>query len=628
MDDNTKTTETVTITDIDDNSEIGEDVKKNTEKKESGGVVLAILSLIGNFLLFNIVFVLLLLPVFTIGAALTAYFDIVFTAKYDKKHRDYSVKMLLQRFREHLKLSTYYFLGYLLVMGFLIALALVFSSVGPLPCKPVSIAFILLAGILFAILVYTFPVLALNAVTSDYRATVYALQDRDRAEAAAAEQERMKAEKEAAGRKTEAEDQKAEEETEDEKTGDAEAEDKRNGEAVAEVVGNKSDDSAIEAGDQKAEEEAGSEKKQDENTSVKTEKQEDQEHVTMALSNYMKRFSKVVRTPAVSREIMKKGSYNTDSSLNTAGKDSDTQAGNEAISASADQEGKKYPEDISGTDNTRSAADMKKSQYVTNTEVLYTYDSMPVHEDRNSITNVLLDSMYFAAKHFVALMFTLILYLLPGAIIYIFYEDTVLLIAGFAIFGIRLIMGINARIYYGSFYEYDDYELDDADSDAEKVEAGIAADAEDETADDSQGDSENEASDDTQSDSENETADDSQVDSENEASDETHVDSEDSAVVRSETESVDTSDEEDRSADDSEEPEISQNAADRIKNLLNVHADDEDDPDVDEDEENVFDDPEEPEAEDADGDHKKTQNEAADGDPDQSIDDDDIEITY
>ena len=118
-------------------------------KKESGGVFLAILYLMGNFFLFNIVFILLLLPVVTIGTAFTAYFDIVFTAKYDKKHRDYSVKMLLQRFREHLKLTTSYFVGYLLVMGFFTAIALLFSPIGPIPNKIFSVLFILKVSSIF-----------------------------------------------------------------------------------------------------------------------------------------------------------------------------------------------------------------------------------------------------------------------------------------------------------------------------------------------------------------------------------------------------------------------------------------------------------------------------------------------
>ncbi len=510
-------------------------------KKESGGVFLAILYLMGNFFLFNIVFILLLLPVVTIGTAFTAYFDIVFTAKYDKKHRDYSVKMLLQRFREHLKLTISYFVGYLLVMGFFIAIALLFSPIGPIPNKIFSVLFILMAGILFAILIYTFPVLAINAVTSDYRATVYALQDRDKAEKRAAEKEAEKAEEAAVETAVVAE------ASESEKKSDVKGE----------GAGSETSDNASQ-----------------ENTT-----QESHSHETEVLTAYMRRFSKVSRTPVESREIMKKGSYNVNSTVEKS---------------SADNLNKKAT-----------------TRAVTITEPTYTYSATPIPEDRNSLGNVVLDSIYFAAKHFVGLMFTLILYLLPGAIVYLFYEDTVLLVTGFVLIGFRMIMGINARIYYGSFYEYDDELDEDTDENDSEEEIG-----------DDEGDA------DIQEES---FSDDEEIEVSFEAVGETEeelsgeidgvISDEDDAEEGSHTEEQ----AEEESHDDEKIEDKSSTAADRIKNMLNIHEDDSDE-DADEDEDIEAED-------DSDVDKETESDEDADRDSEEDnenseTDDDDIEVTF
>lgn len=498
---------------------------KKPAKKESGGVFLAILYLIGNFFLFNIVFILLMLPVFTIGTALTAYFDIVFTAKYDKKHRDYSVKMLLQRFREHLKLTMSYFVGYLLVMGFFVAIALLFSPIGPIPNNLLSVLFIIFAGILFAILIYTFPVLAINAVTSDYRATVYAIQDRDRAEKRAAEKAAARAEEETAEK------------------GVVGAEDSEK-ETLSEASDNSVNDSHT--------------------------------HETEVLTAYMKRFSKVSRAPIESREIMKKGSYNVS---NSAVDSSDSSKDSPDESKSSDN----IAEEIitKGSEEKSLSDGLKKNsetRAVAVTEPIYTYSTTPIPEDRNSLGNVLLDSIYFAAKHFVGLMFTLILYLLPGLIVYIFYEDTVLLIAGFVIIGFRMIMGINARIYYGSFFEYDD-ELDE-----DTYESG----------------SENE----TGSEEESGRADDTQEEN-------VYVDEEIEVSFEAVSEIDEIGQTEEIPAEIDEAEDRSSTVAERIKNILNIRENGSEDDDADEDM-------------DFDADEEAEEN----GDSDSMNDDDDIEITF
>ena len=499
MDENIRSTDNL----IDDKKETAAaDAEKLTSpaKKKSGGIFAAILYLIGNFFLFNIVFVLLLLPVVTIGTALTAYFDIVFTAKYDKKHRDYSVGMLLKRFREHLKLSMSYFIGYLLVMGFFIAVALVFSPIGPIPNKVMSVIFILMAGLLFAVLIYTFPVLAINAVTSDYRAAVYAIQDRDRLEARKAREA-----EEAAS-------------------------------AVAETSG-------VEASEPKVDEVPN-----------------DPGHNTEVLTAYMKRFSKVTRTETPSREIMKKA--DTSSSIKYFA-DEDKPEGEKAEGLKADdtnaaeQKAADVPNATANETNT-----LNKDEFITN---VISADELKDREDRNSLGNVLLDSIYFAAKHFVGLMFTVCLYILPALIIYIFYEDTVALVAGLIIIGARIIMGINARIYYGSFFEYDDdlFEDDlDKAADAATDEAGYDNADDEIVVYDAESTGEVEATDNT------ETADKND-------SDEPVSDSEETTVESDSNDAEET----DESDNDSE---TAVNAADSIKDLLSSDSDEDQDEDIDE----------------------------------------------
>ena len=498
------------------------------KKKDSGGVFAAILYLLGNFFLFNIVFILLLLPVVTIGPALTAYFDIVFTAKYDHKHRDYSVKMLLQRFREHLKLSISYFIGYLLVMGFFIALALVFSPIGPLPSKLLSVLFILLAGLLFAILIYTFPVLAINAVTSDYRASVYAIQDRDRREA-----KRLK---------------------------DAEA---------------KSGDS-------------------DPNTEASLPADETPstpEHNTEVLTSYMKRFSKVTRTEIPSREIIRKA--DTSSSIKyfadddkpdlaSAGKDSADGTAKSADIETGERDTVRTGESVAaGTDTNKSSKTTTIAESTApsgSTLIGSSYSELHYHEDRNSLSNVLLDSIYFAAKHFVGLMFTLCLYILPGLIIYIFYEDTVILVTGLVLIGARIIMGINARIYYGSFFEYD--EFDDVDDDAD--EAAVSNDAHDVSDDEEAGidNSEVVSSDDDVDDSyEIEMSiDDGPNMSATDDGPKASAADDDSNMSAADD---NINDNVSISTEDITIDEASTNAADRIKSLMNTDPDDDSDIDID-----------------------------------------------
>ena len=293
----------------------------------------------------------------------------------------------------------------------------------------------------------------------------------------------------------------------------------------------------------------------------------------------MRRFSKVSRTPVESREIMKKGSYNVNSTVEKS---------------SADNLNKKAT-----------------TRAVTITEPTYTYSTTPIPEDRNSLGNVLLDSIYFAAKHFVGLMFTLIMYIFPGLIVYIFYEDTVLLIAGFVILGFRIIMGINARIYYGSFYEYDDELDEDTDENDSEEEIGD---------DESDADMQEESFSD---DEEIEVSFEAVSEAEEKMSDEGDGGISDEAEV------------EEESLDDQAVDDKASTAADRIKNMLNIHEDDSDE-DADEDEDIEADEDSEADEEteyDADSDTDAEEKLDADNDDAESenndeTDDDDIEVTF
>ena len=249
------------------------------------------------------------MPVVTIGAALTAYYDLSFTKKVDRSRKDFSVKNFLNKFKEHFKLTTSYFLCYLVVIGFFVAFALLFSSIGPIPNKILSILFIVLSGLIFSVLLYTFPVIAINTVTL--------------------KQEEI---------------------------------------------------DALKAKTNSAEEEI-----------------DEEAHTNNVLSNYMKRFSKVETTE------------------------------------------EKVSED-----------------YVTSLKESLAKDNEEEYKNRNSIKNILLDSTYFAAKHFVRLIFTLFFYLFPAILLYYGYRHPVIICILLILLIIRILMGINSSLYFNSFFDYDD----------------------------------------------------------------------------------------------------------------------------------------------------------------------------
>lgn len=298
----------------------GEEKTSDTEaadaaepEEEKSSIALSILYSLGNFLLFNIIFVLSLVPVVTIGAALTAYYDIAFTKRIDRSRKDFSVGNYINKFKSYFKLSTSYFLCYLVVIGFLVAIAMLFSPVGPMPNTVLSAVFFVLSGLVFSILMYTFPIIAINSVSAE-------------------------------------------------------------NEVIAARRGREN-------------EEIGAEE---------------------ALSNYKLRFSNV--------------------------------------------EDKEADED---------------AEYFSN---------------QNSVGNILLDSVYFAAKHFIRLVFILLMYLLPAGILYVFSFKMAAAVCFLLVIGIRMIMAINASLYYYSFFDYEEELIDDAEDKKEKQADDAADDAEAETA--------------------------------------------------------------------------------------------------------------------------------------------------
>ena len=296
-------------------------------EEEKSSIALSILYSLGNFLLFNIIFVLSLVPVVTIGAALTAYYDIAFTKRIDRSRKDFSVGNYINKFKSYFKLSTSYFLCYLVVIGFLVAIAMLFSPVGPMPNTVLSAVFFVLSGLVFSILMYTFPIIAINSVSAE-------------------------------------------------------------NEVIAARRGREN-------------EEIGAEE---------------------ALSNYKLRFSNV--------------------------------------------------EDKEADEN---------AEYFSN---------------QNSVGNILLDSVYFAAKHFIRLVFILLMYLLPAGILYVFSFKMAAAVCFLLVIGIRMIMAINASLYYYSFFDYEEELIDDAEDKKEKQADDAADDAEAETAENAADGAEDETVDD------------------------------------------------------------------------------------------------------------------------------------
>ena len=289
-------------------------------EEEKSSIALSILYSLGNFLLFNIIFVLSLVPVVTIGAALTAYYDIAFTKRIDRSRKDFSVGNYINKFKSYFKLSTSYFLCYLVVIGFLVAIAMLFSPVGPMPNTVLSAVFFVLSGLVFSILMYTFPIIAINSVSAE-------------------------------------------------------------NEVIAARRGREN-------------EEIGAEE---------------------ALSNYKLRFSNV--------------------------------------------EDKEADED---------------AEYFSN---------------QNSVGNILLDSVYFAAKHFIRLVFILLMYLLPAGILYVFSFKMTAAVCFLLVIGIRMIMAINASLYYYSFFDYEEELIDDAeDETVDDASEGAADNSAEEATESTSGD--------------------------------------------------------------------------------------------------------------------------------------------
>lgn len=289
-------------------------------EEEKSSIALSILYSLGNFLLFNIIFVLSLVPVVTIGAALTAYYDIAFTKRIDRSRKDFSVGNYINKFKSYFKLSTSYFLCYLVVIGFLVAIAMLFSPVGPMPNTVLSAVFFVLSGLVFSILMYTFPIIAINSVSAE-------------------------------------------------------------NEVIAARRGREN-------------EEIGAEE---------------------ALSNYKLRFSNV--------------------------------------------EDKEADED---------------AEYFSN---------------QNSVGNILLDSVYFAAKHFIRLVFILLMYLLPAGILYVFSFKMAAAVCFLLVIGIRMIMAINASLYYYSFFDYEEELIDEAeDETVDDASEGAADNSAEEATESTSGD--------------------------------------------------------------------------------------------------------------------------------------------
>ncbi|MBR0516008.1 MAG: DUF624 domain-containing protein [Eubacterium sp.] len=356
----------------------GEEKTSDTEaadaaepEEEKSSIALSILYSLGNFLLFNIIFVLSLVPVVTIGAALTAYYDIAFTKRIDRSRKDFSVGNYINKFKSYFKLSTSYFLCYLVVIGFLVAIAMLFSPVGPMPNTVLSAVFFVLSGLVFSILMYTFPIIAINSVSAE-------------------------------------------------------------NEVIAARRGREN-------------EEIGAEE---------------------ALSNYKLRFSNV--------------------------------------------EDKEADED---------------AEYFSN---------------QNSVGNILLDSVYFAAKHFIRLVFILLMYLLPAGILYVFSFKMAAAVCFLLVIGIRMIMAINASLYYYSFFDYEEELIDDAEDKKEKQADDAADDAEAETAENAADGATESAADDTEAGTAENAADGATESIADEAEDETVDDASEGAADNSAEEATES----------------------------------------------------------------------------------------
>ena len=120
--------------------------------------IMRFLSRFSSLVVLNVLFLCSCIPVFTIGAALTALYDVVFRMDTDQENQ--LVSAFFHGFAANFRTSTPVWLLFLLLIGTSSANAVIFSGWGSLTGTVLSVACLILLCNILLVLGYVFPLMS------------------------------------------------------------------------------------------------------------------------------------------------------------------------------------------------------------------------------------------------------------------------------------------------------------------------------------------------------------------------------------------------------------------------------------------------------------------------------------
>lgn len=113
---------------------------------------------IADLIILNIIFVITCIPVVTAGASISALYYMCF--KILRKESPYILRSYLKAFRQNFRQSTFVWIFSLVIVYFLGMDYYLLTSQGALNSLIARLAFWLLAGLLFSMFIYIFPIIS------------------------------------------------------------------------------------------------------------------------------------------------------------------------------------------------------------------------------------------------------------------------------------------------------------------------------------------------------------------------------------------------------------------------------------------------------------------------------------
>lgn len=122
------------------------------------GPVFQFINTLCEFILLNILFLICCLPVITIGASLSALYQV--TIREARGEHGYILKTFFHAFRENFRAATLAFLFYLIAGAVLLFNLAFWNALGTIAANVILLALTLLSAMLVISFLYTFPLLA------------------------------------------------------------------------------------------------------------------------------------------------------------------------------------------------------------------------------------------------------------------------------------------------------------------------------------------------------------------------------------------------------------------------------------------------------------------------------------